>query len=297
MPVRTGRLDDAGAVDAALAELDALAVAATEADAAARAARRTRDEAAAVSTPSSASSRRRPARCAPRAIRSCRWACPALRTIPWPGGPRSSTGPHRRWPNGTRRSPTPSARRPRPPRLADEAERAAEVAVAELAARRREAAATARTEQQAQSRVDTLDERVAALRAALAGAPSAEQVDADLARLDVLEASARDADAALRAARAARTAAEEAAEAVGREVTAGWEALRAARDPLVALGAPAVAGDDLAAAWSALVTWAAEEAADRAAREPAAVEPRRPPAQAAQQEVHARLAPRWRPKG
>ena len=42
-----GRLDDAGAVDAALAELDALAVAATEADAAARAARRTRAEAAA----------------------------------------------------------------------------------------------------------------------------------------------------------------------------------------------------------------------------------------------------------
>ena len=163
------------------------------------------------------------------------------------------------------------------------------MAVAELAARRREAAATARAEQQAQSRVEALDERVAALRAALAGAPSAEQVDADLARLDVLEASARDADAALRAARAARTAAEEAAEAVRREVAAGWEALRAARDPLVALGAPAVAGDDLAAAWSALVTWAAEESAARAAREPAAVEAATS-ARAAQQEVHARLA-------
>ena len=130
---------------------------------------------------------------------------------------------------------------------------------------------------------------MATLRAALVGAPSAEKVDADLARLDVLEASARDADAALRAARAARAAAEQAAEAVGREVTAGWEALRAARDPLVALGAPAVAGDDLAAAWSALITWTAEKSAARATREPAAVEAATS-ARAVQQDVRARLA-------
>ena len=284
-----GRLDDAGAVDAALAELDALAVAATEADAAARAARRTRAEAAA-----GVDAVQRELAAAAGALRTARDPLVPL------GVPGSADDPVAGWSAlvdwaaqalAERDAALPDAERAAAAAaaLADEAERAAEVAVAELAARRREAAATARAEQQAQSRVDALDERVAALRAALAGAPSAEQVDADLARLDVLEASARDADAALRAARAARTAAEEAAEAVGREVTAGWEALRAARDPLVALGAPAVAGDDLAAAWSALVTWAAEESAARAAREPAAVEAATS-ARAAQQEVHARLA-------
>ena len=284
-----GRLDDAGAVDVALAELDALAAAATEADASARAARRTRAEAAA-----GVDAVQRELAAAAGALRTARDPLVPL------GVPGSAEDPVAGWSAlvdwaaqalAERDAALPDAERAAAAAaaLADEAQRAAEVAVTELAARRREAAATARAEQQAQSRVDTLDERVAALRAALVGAPSAEQVDADLARLDVLEASARDADATLRAARAARTAAEEAAEAVGREVTAGWEALRAARDPLVALGAPAVAGDDLAAAWSALVTWAAEESAARAAREPAAVETATS-ARAAQQEVHARLA-------
>ncbi|MBL8928305.1 MAG: AAA family ATPase [Pseudonocardia sp.] len=280
---------DAGAVDAALAELDALAAAATEADASARAARRTRAEAAAG---------------VDVVQRELGAAAGALRTARDPlvplGVPGSAEDPVAGWSAlvawatqalAERDAALPAAERAAAAAaaLADEASRAAEVAVADLAARRRAAAATARTEQQAQGRVDSLDERVAALRTALAGVPSAEEVDADLARLGVLEASARDADAALRAARVARTAAEEAAEAVGREVTAGWEALRAARDPLVALGAPAAAGDDLAAAWSELVTWAAEESAVRAAREPAALETASS-ARAAQQEVHARLA-------
>ena len=284
-----GRLDDAGAVDAALAELDALAVAASEADAAARTARRTRDEAAA-----DVDAVQRELAAAAGTLRTARDPLVPL------GVPGSADDPVAGWSAlvawaaqalAEREAALPDADRAAAAAaaLADEAERAAEVAVAELAARRREAGATARAEQQAQGRVDTLDERVATLRAALAGAPSAEKVDADLARLDVLEASARDADAALRAARAARAAAEQAAEAVGREVTAGWEALRAARDPLVALGAPAVAGDDLAAAWSALITWAAEESAARATREPAAVEAATS-ARAAQQDVRARLA-------
>ncbi len=284
-----GRLDDAGAVDAALAELDALAVAASEADAAARTARRTRDEAAA-----DVDAVQRELAAAAGTLRTARDPLVPL------GVPGSADDPVAGWSAlvawaaqalAEREAALPDADRAAAAAaaLADEAERGAEVAVAELAARRREAGATARAEQQAQGRVDTLDERVATLRAALAGAPSAEKVDADLARLDVLEASARDADAALRAARAARAAAEQAAEAVGREVTAGWEALRAARDPLVALGAPAVAGDDLAAAWSALITWAAEESAARATREPAAVEAATS-ARAAQQDVRARLA-------
>ena len=105
---------------------------------------------------------------------------------------------------------------------------------------------------------------------------------------DALEESARVADAALRRARSARTAADDAADDVRREVAAGWEALRGARDPLVGLGAPAVLGDDLAAAWSALASWAAREAAERAARLPAAVAAAAS-ARSTQRAVHSRL--------
>jgi exonuclease SbcC len=51
-------------------------------------------------------------------------------------------------------------------------------------------------------------------------------------------------------------------------VERGWQALRAARDPLVGLGAPAPdgpsrSGDDLVGAWAALTSWASAAAADR----------------------------------
>ena len=151
------------------------------------------------------------------------------------------------------------------------AARTADAAVAAAGGRRREETVAARTEQQARSRVEALDERIAALHAALSGAPDARQVNDDLARLDALEIAARDADAELRAARADRTVADERAEAVRREVAAGWDALRTARDPLVPLGAPGVAGDDLGAAWAEIAAWAAAQAAHREDALPGAV--------------------------
>ena len=66
-------------------------------------------------------------------------------------------------------------------------------------------------------------------------------------------------------ARAAARAAEDAASAVERDVAVAWAELRAARDPLVALDAPAL-GDDLVVAWTELVAWARVAAEDRAAQ-------------------------------
>jgi exonuclease SbcC len=76
------------------------------------------------------------------------------------------------------------------------------------------------------------------------------------ARARVIEA-ARAADAELAAARTERTQAQRDAEVVEKSAVAAREALRAARDPLVELGAPAVDADDVAAGWRRLTTWAA----------------------------------------
>ncbi|WP_103350319.1 AAA family ATPase [Amycolatopsis sp. CA-128772] len=82
------------------------------------------------------------------------------------------------------------------------------------------------------------------------------------ARAQVAE-SARAADAELAAARAERAAAQHDADVLGKSVAAAREALRAARDPLVELGAPAIDADDVPAAWQRLTTWAASALAER----------------------------------
>jgi exonuclease SbcC len=81
-------------------------------------------------------------------------------------------------------------------------------------------------------------------------------------RARVAEA-ARAADAELAAARAERAAAQHDADVIGKSVTAAREALRAARDPLVELGAPAVDADDVPAAWQRLTAWAASALDER----------------------------------
>ncbi|WP_300017513.1 SMC family ATPase [Pseudonocardia sp.] len=129
--------------------------------------------------------------------------------------------------------------------------------------RRHDETAAARAEQEAAGAVAALDARLGELRAALEGAPSDAEAARELDGLAERESEARTADAALRGARTALRAAEQAAAEVGREVTAAWDALRAARDPLVPLGAPAVAGDDLRAAWTELEGWARAEAGRR----------------------------------
>ena len=127
--------------------------------------------------------------------------------------------------------------------------------------RRAEETAAARAEQEARDAVAALERRVRELREALAGAPTDAQAAAELARRDELESAAAAADAELRAARAELRSTERAAAEVAREVGSAWTTLRAARDPLVPLDAPALPDDDLRAAWSTLTDWASSRAA------------------------------------
>jgi DNA repair protein SbcC/Rad50 len=254
-------------VDAELAALDRLTAQAADADATTRRARRARDEAAA-----GVEAVRGELAAAAEALHAARdplvpLGAPATAV----DDPAAGWDALVRWATAqvVERDAALSAAREAAARTGEEsavAARRAEAAAGEASARRREETAAARAEQQARGRVEALDERAAVLQLALAEAPSADRVEEELARLDALEAAGRSADAELRAARTARAAADDALGAVRADITAGWEALRAARDPLVPLGAPSVAGDDLVAAWAGLLSWAAAESAVRAAR-------------------------------
>jgi DNA repair protein SbcC/Rad50 len=125
-----------------------------------------------------------------------------------------------------------------------------------VTARRGEETAAARAEQRTRSDLDALDQRIEQLRGSLESAPADAEAQAALHRLDALDEAVRRADAELRSARGARLAADAQLAEVGRAVATAWDALHAARDPLVVLGAPAVTGDDLLAAWTALAGWA-----------------------------------------
>ncbi|HVL82938.1 MAG TPA: AAA family ATPase [Pseudonocardia sp.] len=134
-------------------------------------------------------------------------------------------------------------------------------AVAIAGARRAAETAAARTEQRARGELEALDLRIAELDAALADAPTDAEAAAQLAELDALEAAEQAAGEALVAARAERGAAEDELEVLADELAAGRDALRAARDPVVPLGAPAPSTDDLPTAWSELAGWASAAAA------------------------------------
>jgi exonuclease SbcC len=120
-----------------------------------------------------------------------------------------------------------------------------------------------RAGQQAIGELNALTDRIAALRSVLTDTPTLGQVIAALARRELLESAASDTDTRLRRARTTRASAEKAATSIGQEVQTAWSAFERARDPLVALGAPALDRDDLTAAWTALVTWAADATATR----------------------------------
>ncbi|HEY0576929.1 MAG TPA: SMC family ATPase [Pseudonocardia sp.] len=93
---------------------------------------------------------------------------------------------------------------------------------------------------------------------------SAEEVDRLLAEVDRLVDAAREADERSRRARRGRELAETADAAAAARLAEAADGLRAGRDPLVALGAPAVDQDDLVASWRALTEWAGRLAAERA---------------------------------
>ena len=251
-------------VDEALRELDRLAQAVEDARDAARAARRESDAA-----DSELDALRHETARAATLLRSARDPLVALGApdadpddvvagwrglVGWAG--RASRTREAALP-GARESVTAAAR--------DDAATAQALARADrtAAAQRGRETAAARAEQAAAGALAHAERRAGELRGTLDGAVTAGAARAELDRVDALERAVRAADVALREARSALRAAERDASGTAREVDTSWARLRAARDPLVALGAPATVGDDLPAAWDALTAWAGREAGHR----------------------------------
>ena len=136
-------------------------------------------------------------------------------------------------------------------------------AEADLTELRADAAKAARAEQEARTRLTELTDRIAELDELLRDAPDEDEVTAQLARLGELEAAAADAERTLLGARAARGKAESGRADLERTESAARARLSAARDPLVAVGAPALDPAGLLAGWTGLHAWAAREAAAR----------------------------------
>jgi exonuclease SbcC len=129
-------------------------------------------------------------------------------------------------------------------------------AEASLAGRRTEAKATAEDDQRARAKLSQVTARIIDLDELLKDAPGDDQITERLALLDQLEAAAAEAELALRSARAERARGEAARTALeGAERTARAR-LSAARDSVVALGAPALGDRGLLDGWTELVTWA-----------------------------------------
>jgi exonuclease SbcC len=133
----------------------------------------------------------------------------------------------------------------------------------DLSRLRTEATRAAKAEQEARTRLTELTDRIGELGQLLQGAPDEDEVTAQLALRDTLEAAASEADRELLKARADRTGTERALGDLEQAESAARARLSAVRDPVVKLGAPALDDTGILAAWTALATWAAREASSR----------------------------------
>jgi len=132
-----------------------------------------------------------------------------------------------------------------------------------LARLRAEATAATDKEQRATALLSQVTARVAELGGLLRDAPDEAEVAERLELRDQLEAAAAEAGKALLDARGKRTAQEQTLDGLQRDGDTARRALSAARDRVVALGAPAVDGLGILAAWTELATWAASLAGQR----------------------------------
>ena len=123
--------------------------------------------------------------------------------------------------------------------------------------------AATRADQEAATELRQLNKRLAELADTLAAAPDDANAASQLARIGRLEDEAKAAREELQVARNASKSAAATLTATQAREQAAWNALRTARDPLVALGAPPVQHDDLLAAWTTLKDWASTEAQNR----------------------------------
>ena len=185
-------------------------------------------------------------------------------TPPWPphgcAWPRGRPGRLRRerwsWPRHVRRRRQLPASETTPQAAFGRAE-------TDLARLRADATAAARAEQQARTRLAELADRISELGQLLQTAPDEDELTAQLALRDKLEEAAAAADQRLLRTRTDRTATERALTSLEQAESAAFARLSAARDPVVTLGAPALEGVGILAAWTALATWAADKISSR----------------------------------
>jgi exonuclease SbcC len=132
-----------------------------------------------------------------------------------------------------------------------------------LARLRTEATTAAAAEQEAAAELRQVTARAAELGGVLRDAPDEAEVTEQLKLLDRLEEAAAGAGRSLLDARRQRTAQERVLAGLERDERTARSALSAARDRVVALGAPAVDGLGILAAWTVLAAWAADLAVQR----------------------------------
>jgi exonuclease SbcC len=149
--------------------------------------------------------------------------------------------------------------------------KARQAAEAAAAAHKRAQAAhaeAARAAAEARGTAQETGRRLADLTDALATAAAETDAVESLAAIGqadpALEAARR--DAASR--RSEVSAADRARSSLAGAERSAWAALGTSRDRVVGLGAPAIAGDDLAAAWTSLSAWAAAQQGERSERQP-----------------------------
>jgi DNA repair protein SbcC/Rad50 len=119
------------------------------------------------------------------------------------------------------------------------------------------AAATAAAE------LDATQRRLAKAAEVMAAVPAEADLAAQLAAIEAADAAVTTARSAASASVTEFAAAEGARESLRTSEQRAWAALRAARDTLVGYGAPALETPDLALAWSALTSWAGDQAERR----------------------------------
>ncbi len=141
---------------------------------------------------------------------------------------------------------------------ADKAVAAADVAVQKA---RADDSAAAQLMSAIEAQLSAAKERIIRLRSALDGQPTeADVIQETLNDLDRLDARAQSADEAVQQARTKYAAAEAAVRRAEEDSTILRNSLQQVRDPLVALGAPALDSSQLMDSWSRLTEWAAAQA-------------------------------------
>jgi exonuclease SbcC len=125
-----------------------------------------------------------------------------------------------------------------------------------LARLRADAKAASDEDQHTRARLSQVTARVSELDELLRDAPDDERITEQLALRARLEAAAAAAETALRAARAERARGEAGLATLERAEREARSRLSAARDRVVALGAPVLDGQGLLDGWTSLVTWA-----------------------------------------